>query len=125
MKVFGIAGDVTVTIFRGRLGLSTRNHPKGIDLRDTYVNHYCVRSALPECENAVFDIAVGSKIRLRDLPARLKTLEVFIFEQEFSTWQLILWKKTGWVFIWRGWKVSAFFEGIKTRMGVKGVFYSH
>lgn len=83
MRVFGIAGDVTVTIFRVRLGLSTRNHPKGIDLRDTYVNHYCLRSALPECENAVFDIAVGSKIRLRDLPARLKTLGFFFLSRSF------------------------------------------
>jgi hypothetical protein len=79
MKVFGVAGDVTVTIFRVTLGLSTRNHPKGLDLRDTYVNHYCLRSALLECENVAFDIVVGSKIRLRDLPSRLKALKVFFF----------------------------------------------
>lgn len=91
MKIYGVSGDVSVTIFRVRLGLSTTNHAKGLDLRDTYVNHYCLRSALLECENVA---VVGSKIRLRDLPSRLKALEVFFFVAG-GFHLAILWKKTG------------------------------
>jgi hypothetical protein len=61
MKVVAVAGDVTVTIFRVRVGLSTRNHLKGLDLRDTCVNHHCLLSALLECENVAFDIVVGNR----------------------------------------------------------------